>query len=210
MKFKPWPLGPSRSHREPTPSAADSRIGGLAAEDKRLLISLARRALTEQLTVGEVSPPPTTESTALLEPAAAFVTLRHRVSDDLRGCRGESRACRPLIEAVVFMAIAAATDDPRFPPVQASELPDLRIEINILTPVQPIRADRIEVGRHGLLIEMGSRRGLLLPEVPIHHGWDREGFLAALCQKAGLPLDAWRDPDAQLSGFETEAWREED
>ncbi len=66
------------------------------------------------------------------------------------------------------------------------------------------------MGRHGLLLELRGRKGLLLPDVPIHYGWDREGFLAALCQKAGLPKEAWRDPDVSLLGFETVAWREED
>jgi uncharacterized protein (TIGR00296 family) len=99
-------------------------------------------------------------------------------------------------------------DDPRFASVTRAELPDLHIEINAMTPLSAIQPDEIEVGRHGLYLVLGNQAGLLLPEVPLNYGWDREMFLAALCRKAGLPLDAWQHPTCKLWGFETEIWEE--
>ncbi len=111
------------------------------------------------------------------------------------------RAERPLVETVVAMAVAAATEDGRFEPVTLEQLPGLAIEISALGPMRPIRPEDVEVGRHGLLISLGRRRGVLLPQVPLEQGWDRETFLAHTCWKAGLPEDAWRDPSAELLGF---------
>jgi AmmeMemoRadiSam system protein A len=151
-----------------------------------------------------------TESPALLHPRASFVTLRRRGSGELRGCRGEYRARRPLIESVANMAIAAGVDDSRFPPVSLDELPDLHIGISALTPLKPIRPDEVEVGRHGLMIVKGPYAGLLLPSVPVEYGWDREEFLKWLCRKAGLPDDAWQGDDLELYGFEAESWGEDE
>jgi AmmeMemoRadiSam system protein A len=140
---------------------------------------------------------------------AAFVTLTRRDTGALRGCRGEVIARRPLAESVARMAVASAVDDPRFSPVTADELPTIRIGINALTPPVPIRPDAIVVGRHGLWLTVGGQSGLLLPEVPLHYGWDRGRFLVALCRKAGAADDAWRRPDAELRGFEAETWSED-
>jgi AmmeMemoRadiSam system protein A len=180
----------------------------LSAQDRRALLILARRTLVEYLEDG-TTPPAPTGGTALLEPRATFVTLRNRKTGELRGCRGETRARRPLAESVRLMTIAAAVDDPRFPAVEAAEAPALHIEINVLTPLAPIRAEDVEVGRHGLMITRGAYGGLLLPEVAADQGWDRETYLRMVCRKAGLPEDAWRDPSATLSGFESEAWGED-
>lgn len=181
----------------------------LTPEDKQQLLRLARETLRDYLRGGELREPPS-EPAALVEPRATFVTLWEGDSGDLRGCRGEPTARRPLAESVVQMAIAAATDDPRFPPVTIEELADLRIEISALTPLQPIRPGEVEVGRHGLMIIKGARSGLLLPHVPVRYGWDREKFLIWTCRKAGLPDDAWQEADAALFGFETESWGEAD
>lgn len=183
--------------------------GGLSAEDKRTLLRLAREALEGCLAGGSLRVP-RVESPALLEPRAAFVTLRRRDNGDLRGCRGEYVARRPLVESVVEGAIAAGCDDPRFPPVTAKELPGLQIEINALTPVHRIRPDQVEVGRHGLLIVLGRFKGLLLPEVPVRYGWDRERYLRGLCFKAGLPEDSWKAESAELYAFEAESWGEDE
>jgi AmmeMemoRadiSam system protein A len=141
-------------------------------------------------------------SKALLEPAAAFVTLRE--GGDLRGCIGLLRFDVPLWENVRDAAAAAALDDPRFYPVGADELPDLRIEVSVLEP--PVRiADpsQFQAGRHGIVIEKGSWRGLLLPQVAPEMGWGNREMLEGVCQKAGLPPDAWRDPATRLYVFES-------
>ncbi|MGD2152660.1 MAG: AmmeMemoRadiSam system protein A [Gemmatimonadales bacterium] len=180
----------------------------LTVEDKQTLLRLARGTVHEYLSTSKL-PEVQTESPALLELRASFVTLRDRVSDELRGCRGEVYARVRLIESVVQMAIAAATDDPRFTPVTAEEVPDLRIEINALTPMRPIRPEEVVVGRHGLRIVRGSATGLLLPEVPVRYGWDRDEYLRWVCKKAGLAPDTWQGEDIRLYGFESEAWAEE-
>ncbi|UCF20318.1 MAG: AmmeMemoRadiSam system protein A [Gemmatimonadota bacterium] len=180
----------------------------LLAEDKRSVVRLARRTLEEFL--GGVEPSkPVTDSPALRRPCATFVTLRRRDSGELRGCRGEVHARYPLVDSVVRMAIAAATDDPRFPVVTREELPDLQIEISALTPLEPIEPGEVVVGRHGLMISKGLSSGLLLPQAAVHYGWDREMFLCMLCRKAGLPDDAWKAGNSRLLAFEAEVWGEE-
>lgn len=143
------------------------------------------------------------------EPRGAFVTLKTR-EGDLRGCIGTILPVGPLDETVARMAVAAAVEDPRFPAVRASELPGLLFEISALTLPQPVPDPaRIEVGRHGLIVTRGSRKGLLLPQVAPEWGWDREEFLKHTCLKAGLPEEAWRDPQTRLEWFEAEVWGEE-
>lgn len=180
----------------------------LSAEDKRTLLRIARRSLIDYLGGGRLPVCPT-DSPAFLVPRAVFVTLRHRETGKLRGCRGESVARQPLVESVADMAIAAATDDPRFPPVTLDEVSDLQIEISMLSPMRPIRPDDVVVGRHGLMIVRGRHRGLLLPQVPEAHGWDREAFLRWTCRKAGLPETDWQLDDTQLYAFECAVWEEE-
>jgi AmmeMemoRadiSam system protein A len=108
------------------------------------------------------------------------------------------------------MAIASAVDDPRFPPVRLNEVPRLRLEISVLTSTSPITPEEVVVGQHGLIIEKGQHTGLLLPQVPLEYGWDRDMFLREICRKAGLPENAWQAPDARLYGFETEEWGEKE
>lgn len=186
------------------PGVAAEPAAPLAAEDRETLLEIARRALADHF--GLAATPPPSGGPTLRAPRAAFVTLTRRDTGKLRGCRGEVVARRPLAESVARMAVAAAADDPRFPPVAAQELPLLRITINALTPLTPITADEIEVGRHGLMLAVAGRSGLLLPEVPVQHRWDAREFLAALCRKAGVPAGAWRRPDAHLTAFEAEVW----
>jgi AmmeMemoRadiSam system protein A len=106
-----------------------------------------------------------------------------------------------LADVVARAAVAAATRDGRFDAVRREELPELHIEISVLGPVSAIDSDEVEVGRHGLVVQLGSRRGLLLPQVPVDRGWDRETFLGWTCRKAGLPADAWKRTDCELLGF---------
>ncbi|GAB4579222.1 MAG: hypothetical protein Fur0022_19600 [Anaerolineales bacterium] len=179
----------------------------ISLSDQQFLLGLARECLTLYLKIGKL-PGLRTDRAELLKPRAVFVTLRVRKTGDLRGCRGETQAHRPLIEAVAWMTIASATDDPRFSAVQMEEIPGLHIEINALTPLRPIRPEEIEVGRHGLFIVRNGVAGLLLPEVATRYGWDVETFLQAVCRKAGLQENAWKAPDTKLLGFETEVWGE--
>jgi AmmeMemoRadiSam system protein B/AmmeMemoRadiSam system protein A len=182
---------------------------GLSAEEKESLLRLVRETLTDYLGKRE-KPEFPTDSPALLQPRATFVTLRVRETGELRGCRGEIVARQPLVDSVQNMAIASATDDPRFMPVTANEVPRLHIEISALTPMRPIQPEDVVVGRHGLMIIKGHNSGLLLPQVPVEQGWDREEFLRGLCHKAWLPENAWKARDAQLYAFEAEVWGEEE
>ncbi len=176
---------------------------------RKFLLQVARETLERYL---NDDPLPTYSVTdpALLQPDAVFVTLWRKKDNGLRGCVGRLETTDPLYKTVQECAIAAATRDFRFPPVHAGELPDLRIEISVLTPPQRIHTpEEVEVGRHGLLIRRESpdyRAGLLLPEVATRRNWDRYQFLEAVCQKAGLPLDAWKT--ANLFVFETEVFEE--
>jgi AmmeMemoRadiSam system protein A len=189
-----------------SPNTSLTRVS-ISDEHKQLLLQVARDSLDRYLSTGKL-PGFATDDATLNQVRAVFVTLWRRDTGELRGCRGESMARRPLLEAVSFMAIAAAADDPRFLPVAHEELPLLRIEINALTPLAPIHPDDVEVGRHGLLVVRGQHAGLLLPDVPVRFGWDRVQFLEGTCQKAGLPTDAWQDANVQLFGFESEEWGE--
>lgn len=135
-------------------------------------------------------------------PGAVFVTLRNP-DRSLRGCIGELVAQRTLIDSVRGCAAGSALRDPRFPPVEREEIEGLHIGISVLTPSRPSDPARVEVGRHGVIVERGERRGVLLPEVAVDQGWTREELLAGVCRKAGLPLDAWRDAETTIRVFET-------
>jgi uncharacterized protein (TIGR00296 family) len=111
---------------------------------------------------------------------------------------------------VANLVIASAVDDSRFSPVGLEEVSNLRIEISVLTPLQRIRPEEVSVGRHGLMITRDDGSGLLLPDVAVRYGWDREEFLRGVCSKAGLPETAWRGDDVELYAFETESWGEEE
>jgi AmmeMemoRadiSam system protein A len=144
----------------------------------------------------------------LKRPSGAFVTLNER-SGDLRGCIGSIEAVAPLAQAVSSSAVNAAFRDPRFYPVQKEELPNLHIEISVMSPIVPVTdVEEIEVGRDGLIISRGNRSGLLLPQVATDYGWDRETFLNQTCVKAGLPPDCWRSPDCRIEKFSAEVFGE--
>lgn len=144
----------------------------------------------------------------LKRPSGVFVTLNER-SGDLRGCIGSIEAVAPLAQAVSSSAVNAAFRDPRFYPVQKEELPNLHIEISVMSPIVPVTGvEEIEVGRDGLIISRGNRSGLLLPQVATDYGWDRETFLNQTCIKAGLPPDCWRSPDCRIEKFSAEVFGE--
>jgi AmmeMemoRadiSam system protein A len=163
------------------------------------LLSLARESIRSKL-AGLPYPQNPPEDPGLNTESGAFVTLKK--DGLLRGCIGRMESDRPLWETVALMARAAAFEDPRFPPVGDEELPGLSLEISVLTPFEPLEdPSLLEVGRHGLLIEKGFSRGVLLPQVAVDHGWEAEEFLANVCLKASLPTDAWKDPDTKLFVF---------
>lgn len=145
----------------------------------------------------------------LLAPGMCFVTWKR--DGQLRGCIGSVEPVRPLWADVEANAVHALLEDPRFPPVTEDELPRLRLEISVLTPFVPVSdpLSAVKVGVHGLLVERGPHRGLLLPQVPVEWGWDVPAFLAHSCRKAGLPADAWRDPETTISTFTAEVFGEE-
>jgi AmmeMemoRadiSam system protein A len=170
----------------------------LSEQDRRILVQTARAAIEARLAVVQPRYPEPTP--ALMAPCGAFVTLKQ--GDSLRGCIGSIAATRPLVETVRDMAVAAAFEDPRFPPLSRGEWPSVRIEISALSPFEKISdVSRISVGTHGIMIRQGARSGLLLPQVASEQGWDRGTFLAHACRKAGLPADAWKSPDASIEIF---------
>lgn len=167
------------------------------------LLEVAREAIFQRIQRGSV-PPFTVTEPELQAPFGAFVSLH--LEGDLRGCIGSLHAERPLHEVVAEMACEAATNDPRFPALTSRELSQTDIEVSVLTPFQPIQPDEVEVGRHGLYVVRGPRRGVLLPQVPVQYGWTREQYLQHACKKAGLPEDAYKDPETRLLSFEAEVF----
>ena len=176
----------------------------LNANERQVLLRAARGAL-EAVVRGDA-----VDSSAVLadRQAGAFVTLR--LDGALRGCVGQVDGAGPLDATVREAAVAAATQDPRFSPVRADELTAITIEVSVLGPTRPCAGPAaVEVGRHGLVVDDGQRRGLLLPQVAVEWGWDSHVFVANACVKAGLRPDAWKR-GAQLSTFEAEVFSEGD
>jgi AmmeMemoRadiSam system protein A len=177
----------------------------LTEDDRLRLLQLARIALEARVRGDAVPLRPDDES--LRRRCGAFVSI-HRRSGLLRGCLGRLECDMALADVVVHLAAVVADSDPRFDRVHPAELDDLTIEISVLTPEREIASvDEIEIGRHGLIVEQGTRRGLLLPQVPVEHGWDLPRFLEHTCLKAGLPGNAWRG-GARLYVFEAEVFAE--
>ena len=143
----------------------------------------------------------------LLEPRGAFVTLHKHGA--LRGCIGYVEAIKPLYKTVQEMAIAAAFQDPRFPGLKADEFNNIEIEISVMSPLEKITdVNKIEVGKHGIIIKSGFNSGLLLPQVATEQGWDRDTFLEHTCYKAGLPGNIWKKPDTEILIFSAEVFSE--
>ena len=171
---------------------------------RRELVEIARRAVSGSVT-GRHAPAPT-ETGEVPDASGAFVTLKKH--GQLRGCIGTLECRRSLAEEIARVAVSAAREDPRFEPVKASELDDLDIEVSVLGPLEeidPRDPDAIVIGRHGLVVEQGRRRGLLLPQVAPEWGWNRDEFLAHTCTKAGLPADAWKN-GATVYRFDAEVF----
>jgi AmmeMemoRadiSam system protein A len=145
---------------------------------------------------------------ALTQNCGAFVSLH--LGKNLRGCIGRMGASLPLEETVHVMALEAAFGDPRFPPLSPEELPRCSIEISALSPMEPCPDPRqVKVGIHGLYLTRQGRSGVLLPQVPVEQGWDRDEYLDYICVKAGLPAHSYDAPDAKLYTFTAAVFGEE-
>jgi uncharacterized protein (TIGR00296 family) len=184
--------------------------------DGDILVGLARKAISEYLRNKKIISPPENVRDELNENRGVFVTLSTYPENRLRGCIGIPEPVKPLLEAVIEAAISAATNDPRFSPLSPQELHKITIEVTVLTPPEIMGKkapkeclELIEIGRHGLIIEKGWCRGLLLPQVPVEQGWDKEEYLAGLCMKAGLSVEAWMETDTKLYCFEGVIFSEE-
>ncbi len=173
----------------------------LSPDERRLLLRLARNAIAAALR-GATPPSPSDPSPALQQAAGAFVSLHAR--GELRGCVGTLSSDRPLWQTVVRIAVAAAFEDPRFPPLTEAELADTEIEISRLGPLHLTRPADVVVGRDGVCVMRGQARGVLLPQVAGHYGWDRERLLDEVCRKADLPIDTWRRAGCEIHRFTAE------
>ena len=209
----------SREVARPAPLSPELEF---SLEQRRTLLGIAHEAILSAL---ERRPFPGAAPfpAELSEPRGVFTTLylrgeiggeshresHHELHRKLRGCVGYDLPIAPLCRAVAETARAAAFDDSRFVPVTAEEAPQLEVSLSVLSRLFGIHPEAVEVGRHGLLISDGIRRGLLLPQVPVEYGWDRETFLEQTCRKAGLPLDDWRKT-ATIEAFTAEVFSDGD
>ncbi len=182
----------------------------LSDEEGKFLIHLARNTAKTFLETGKTTKPPADTPKKLFETCGVFVTInsirgKHK---NLRGCIGYPYPTSPLVNAVIDNAINAATQDPRFEPLSKSELDHVVFEVSVLTPPEQIQVgnpneyvSRIKVGEHGLIVEKGFYKGLLLPQVPVEWAWCEEEFLCQCCIKAGLQPDSWLTKDAKIYRF---------
>jgi AmmeMemoRadiSam system protein A len=178
----------------------------LTPAHERILLAVARRAVERHLDIAAPGSDPDTNDPLFKEKRGAFVTLK--AGGELRGCIGYPLPVKPLDETIAEMAVAAASEDFRFTPLTAEELEETTIEISVLSLPRPVASpEEVEVGRHGIIVAKGSRRGLLLPQVPLEYGWDREEFLRHGCLKAGLPGDEWKK-GARIEVFEARVFSE--
>ncbi len=192
----------------PRPSSAavesgESSQSEFSRDERILLLQLAHDSILSALERREIPLNPPTPH--LSKPRGVFTSLY--LHGELRGCVGYVLPVSPVYRAVADTARAAAFEDMRFHPVTLPEASDLEIELSILSPPQPISPEAIEIGRHGLLITMAGRRGLLLPQVPTERNWDRATFLNQTCRKAGLAPDAWQH-GATIEAFTAEIFGE--
>src|ERR1700676_5413886 len=184
-------------------TAGQPSAGGFSEVERTIPLRLAHESILSALQDREIALDPPTDH--LAQPRGAFTSLY--LQGELRGCVGYVFPVSPVYRAVADTARAAAFEDTRFPPVTLAEATRLEIHLSILSPPQPIPAEAVEIGRHGLLISMAGHRGLLLPQVPTEHHWDPTTFLEQTCRKAGLPRDAWKN-GATIEAFTAEVFGE--
>lgn len=184
--------------------------------DGRFLVNLARTAIGEYLSKHKVIDPPSDTPKHLLKKSGVFVSLHSaKPTRELRGCIGYPFPTEPLAVATIHSAIEAATGDPRFEPVELSELKRVLVEVSVLTVPEELmtrepaeRPKEIQIGRDGLIVGRGARRGLLLPQVAPEWNWNGEEFLCNCCLKAGLQPDAWLDKNTRVEKFRAVVFEE--
>lgn len=186
----------------------------LNESDGELIVKSSRAIVTEYLQSGiKLKLKQEFESNFSFN-SGVFVTLNNPMG--LRGCIGYPLPDKELYKALVEASIAAATEDPRFPPVKNDELDQITFEVTVLTPPEEIQISdpveypsKIKVGQHGLIIRRGFNSGLLLPQVPVELRWSEEEFLSYTCEKAGLPKDSWKEKETQIQKFQGIVFKEE-
>jgi uncharacterized protein (TIGR00296 family) len=189
-------------------------IAMLSEKEGAQAVSIARGAVESFLASGKRPNSPEMLPARLLQTLGVFVTIKSFPQGELRGCIGFPEPFEPLAEGIVDAAIAAAAQDPRFPPLEESELESVTFEVSVLTAPEELlcppaeRKAKIRLGRHGLIIRRGGRSGLLLPQVPGEQGWDEEEFLCGTCMKAGLAPDAWLGKECAIYTFEAQVFSE--
>ena len=183
-------------------------------DDGKKAVTIARTVIESH--VKKTDPPEFEVPDIFLKKSGVFVTITTYPGNQLRGCIGYPEPVMPLIDAIKDAAVSACSRDPRFPPVRREELKSLRIEVSLLTPPELIKVKKprdliacVDVGRHGLIMERGWNKGLLLPQVPVEWGWGSEEFLSQTCMKAGLLPDSWLQEGTNCYKFEAEVFSEE-
>ncbi len=188
----------------------------ISSKEQEFCIQLAKDSLHYYLTNGnylKYDDAKVIESlgpeTMLLNQQGCFVTLT--INGQLRGCIGNIIADEPLYLSIIHNAVSAGVKDPRFLSVEIEEYPELFFEVSVMGPVLPLpNIEAIKVGLHGLIVQNGHRQGLLLPQVAAEYDWNTQEFLEHTCQKAGLPINAWHDPDTNIYFFTAEVFGEKD
>ena len=176
----------------------------LKSKEKKVLLEIAHQAIVAAVREEDTSPEPREEK-ALNMRSGCFVTIKQ--DDELRGCIGNFQSDLPLFKEVAEMAAASACKDPRFYPVQEDEINNISVDISVLSPLEKIDdIESIEIGTHGIYLEKGYYRGVLLPQVATEHNWDRETFLKQTCIKAGLPTDSWEADETDIYIFSAEVF----
>jgi len=171
------------------------------------LLKLARKTIADKLCIAENIDLPSFDEDIFKEKCGAFVTIH--IKGDLRGCIGYIEGIKTIPETVKDMAMASAFSDPRFSSLTKEEYKKIDIEISILSPIEKVNdVSEIVVGRDGVIITRGYNRGLLLPQVPVEQGWDKNTFLTHTCFKAGLPADSWKKPDVLIEKFSAQVFSE--
>ena len=186
----------------------------ISIEDGKILVKTARTIVTEYLkNKTKITLDKKFESNYSFN-SGVFVTLNNPLG--LRGCIGYPLPDRKLFDVLIEASIAAATEDPRFPPVKSEELDQITFEVTVLTQPEEIQVSdpkeypsKIKVGRDGLIVKHGFNSGLLLPQVPVEYSWTEEEFLGHTCEKANLPWDCWKGKETQIQKFEGIVFKEE-
>lgn len=185
----------------------------LTNEEGNFLVKLARKSIETYLNDKKILDVPENTPDTLKEEMGVFVTLDH--DGLLRGCIGYPEPIKPLVNALIEVAISAAVQDPRFPPVTSIELNELHLEVSVLTKPRLIEVDEssmypenIKIGEDGLIVESDFNRGLLLPQVAVEWKWDEKDFLTNTCIKAGLNPDCWLDQNVKIHKFQSQIFKE--